>query len=103
MGRFSLAQIKSIHVQFNSIDPASRCVREFLARCTAPKALESNPKCEVSSRGRIDGQPPIVILEYGALRSARPPTSLAHELASRAAVRCGVTSDAADKAPARPQ
>jgi hypothetical protein len=68
MGRFSLAQIKSIHVQFNNIDPRSRCVREFLARCTAPKALESNPKCEVSSKGRIDGQPPVVLLEYGARR-----------------------------------
>ena len=66
MGRFSLAQIKSIHVQFNHIDPRSRCVREFLARCTAPKALESNPKCEISSKGRIDEQPPVVVLEYGA-------------------------------------
>ena len=89
MGRFSLAQIKSIHVQFNNIDPASRCVREFLARCTAPKALDSNPKCEVSSRGRIDGQPPIVVLEYGALRSALPPASPAPRPASRAALRRG--------------
>lgn len=83
MGRFSLAQVKSIHAQFNHIDPRSRCVREFLARCTAPKALESNPKCEISSRGRIDAQPPVVLLEYGAQRG-RPSRARAPCAAVRA-------------------
>lgn len=66
MGRFSLSQIKSIHVQFNTTDVRSRAVREFLARCTTPKALESNPKCEITHKLRIDAQPPVVALEYGA-------------------------------------
>lgn len=66
MGRFSLAQIKSIHVQFNAADARSRSVLEFLSRCSAPKALESNPKCAISHKLRADEQPPVVALEYGA-------------------------------------
>ena len=66
MGRFSLAQIKSIHVEFNASDGRSRAVREFLARCTTPKAIGSNPKCEITHKLRIDEQPPVVALEYGA-------------------------------------
>ncbi len=73
MGRFSLAQIKSIHVQFNATDARARAVREFLARVTTPKALESNPACDISHRTRIDAQPPVVALEYGACESAPAP------------------------------
>ena len=71
MGRFSLAQIKSIHVQFNAADARARAVREFLARCTAPKTVDSNPACDISARLRIDAQPPVVALEYGARRATR--------------------------------
>ncbi len=64
MGRLSLAQLKSVHVQFNALDRASVAVREFLSRCNAPKTLETNPKCDISHRLRIDNQPPVVAVEF---------------------------------------
>ena len=76
MGRFSLSQIKSIHVQFNAADVGSRALREFLSRCSAPKALESNPACSITHRLRLDAQPPVVALEYGALSRRRRNAAL---------------------------
>jgi large subunit ribosomal protein L53 len=64
MGRLSLAQLKRVHVQFNALDAANSSVREFLSRCTAPKTIESNPKCEITHRLRIDDQPPVVAVEF---------------------------------------
>lgn len=64
MGRLSLAQLKRVHVQFNVVDVASTCVREFLTRVQAPKTVETNPKCEVSVKLRIDDQPPVVAVEF---------------------------------------
>ena len=64
IGRLSLAHLKTVHVQFNALDSASTCVREFLSRVTAPKTLETNPKCEVSHKLRIDEQPPVVAVEF---------------------------------------
>jgi hypothetical protein len=86
MGRFSLAQIKSIHVQFNAADAASRAVREFLSRCTTAKALESNPKCDITHKLRIDAQPPVVALEYGAC--LRPRVGAPRRCSRGAALIC---------------
>jgi hypothetical protein len=63
-GRLSLAQLKSVHVQYNVLDGANTCVREFLNRVQAPKTAETNPKCEVSLKLRIDSQPPVVAVEF---------------------------------------
>jgi hypothetical protein len=62
--RFSLAQLKSVHVQFNASHAASCAVREFLARVSAPKTVETNPKCEMTYRLRLDNQPPVVAVEF---------------------------------------
>ena len=62
--RLSLAQLKSVHVQFNSADRASSAVRELLARLSAPKTIETNPKCAMSYKLRIDDQPPVVAVEF---------------------------------------
>lgn len=62
--RFSLAQLKSVHVQFNAAHAPARAVREFLSRLSAPKTVETNPKCDVSYKVRIDDQPPVVAVEF---------------------------------------
>lgn len=39
--------------------------REFLKRCLAPKARESNPECVVLHRVRSDDAPPVIAVEFG--------------------------------------
>ncbi|EEH59556.1 uncharacterized protein MICPUCDRAFT_55740 [Micromonas pusilla CCMP1545] len=58
----SLRQLVSI--QFSATDPRSAAVREFLQRCLAPKARESNPDCIVFHNVRSDDCPPVVSVEF---------------------------------------
>lgn len=51
-------------IQFSATDPRSAAVREFLQRCLAPKARESNPDCIVFHNVRSDDCPPVVSVEF---------------------------------------
>mmetsp|Transcript_6260 Transcript_6260/g.10851 ORF Transcript_6260/g.10851 Transcript_6260/m.10851 type:complete len:114 (+) Transcript_6260:121-462(+) len=59
-----LRLLTKVRIQFNAMDKRSSSVREFLARCQAPKAHAENPKCEVIPKVRIDNQPPVVELTF---------------------------------------
>lgn len=38
--------------------------REFLARCTTVKALQSNPKCKIETHASMDDIPALVEVDY---------------------------------------
>ncbi|KAK3245321.1 hypothetical protein CYMTET_22727 [Cymbomonas tetramitiformis] len=59
-----LSALSKVRVQFRAADPRNAAVREFLFRITTPKAIASNPKCEVIPKVRIDRQPPVVELTF---------------------------------------
>mmetsp|Transcript_32993 Transcript_32993/g.45778 ORF Transcript_32993/g.45778 Transcript_32993/m.45778 type:complete len:116 (-) Transcript_32993:347-694(-) len=55
-----LRSLSKVRIQFNPQDGRVAAVREFLQRCHTPKAVQSNPKCDVETTLRIDRQPPVV-------------------------------------------
>ena len=59
-----LRQLLKVNIQFTPSDPRSAAVREFLKRCLAPKARESNPDCVVVHKIRSDDAPPVVAVEF---------------------------------------
>ncbi len=54
-----LSRISKLTVEFCALKPNSRSAKEFLARVSAPKAVASNPDCEVDVR-LVDGGEPFV-------------------------------------------
>lgn len=59
-------QLKQLNRVFISMAPwtgTARSAREFLARCTAPKAVASNPDCKVETELRLKGES-YVEIEY---------------------------------------
>ncbi|KAL6785428.1 hypothetical protein F751_6074 [Auxenochlorella protothecoides] len=51
-----LKHIAKVFVQLSPLSGEARSAREFLARATSRKALESNPACEVSQAIRLNGE-----------------------------------------------
>lgn len=61
--RQMLSRISKLVVRFAPLKPESRSAKEFLARVQAPKAVASNPDCQVEAQLTIKG-PPTIHIEF---------------------------------------
>ncbi|KAF8071394.1 hypothetical protein N665_1129s0004, partial [Sinapis alba] len=53
-----------VKIEFNTLDPRLASCVEFLAQCSARKAKESNPNCQVLVKRRTDDQPPQISVTF---------------------------------------
>lgn len=58
-----LKQISRLLISFAPYSGTARSAREFLARCTARKAVASNPDCKIETKLRLNGAP-FIEIEY---------------------------------------
>ncbi|KAJ6836895.1 uncharacterized protein M6B38_324770 [Iris pallida] len=57
--------LSKVKIEFNSLDPRTAACMEFLAQCSARKAKESNPACQLLvERHSADDRPPQISVTY---------------------------------------
>lgn len=52
-----LKQLNKVLICFSPWTGTARSAREFLARCTAPQAVASNPDCKIEHKLKLKGEP----------------------------------------------
>lgn len=60
----SLKQVSKIFIRFNPMMKGTSSVKEFVSRCTSPKALASNPDCVIKTQLTTRNDPPTVTVEF---------------------------------------
>ncbi|GMH23198.1 hypothetical protein Nepgr_025041 [Nepenthes gracilis] len=56
--------LSKVKLEFNTLDSRSAACVEFLAQCTARKAKESNPTCQLEVKRRTDDPPPQITVTF---------------------------------------
>src|SRR3989442_479586 len=56
--------LSKVRIEFNALDPRIASCMEFLAKCNARKAKESNPSCQVVVKRRTDDHPPQITVTF---------------------------------------
>lgn len=56
--------LSKVKLEFNALDARAGACMEFLAQCSAGKAKDSNPACQVEVKRRTDDHPPQIKVTF---------------------------------------
>ncbi|KMS99632.1 hypothetical protein BVRB_1g022020 [Beta vulgaris subsp. vulgaris] len=56
--------LSKVKLEFNALDSRAGACMEFLAQCSAGKARDSNPSCQVEVKRRTDDHPPQIKVTF---------------------------------------